>query len=62
MNADEAVREIEQTLRELEHAYFNPSWFTDGKQGATRQFLLWHRRGTEAIAMLKEEISNKEKQ
>jgi ribosomal protein S17E len=43
---------VSQALNEMHHAYFKPNWFTDGKQGATQQFLLWHGKAEATIEQL----------
>lgn len=47
-----ALRELEQALMEMNHAYTNPDWFTKGEAGAAAQFRLWHGKGSTALRWL----------
>jgi hypothetical protein len=43
---------VSHALSEMHHAHFNPNWFTDRKQGANAQFILWHGRAKATIEQL----------
>ena len=45
----EALKTAQQGVLEMNHAYFNPNWFTKGEKCATQQFMLWRGKATEAI-------------
>jgi len=45
----EALNVCSQAIREMDHAYFSPNWFTKGKEGATKQFLMWRLKAIDAI-------------
>ena len=51
---DAAIKVCEQASMEMNHAHFNPQWFTRGHQGTNKQFILWRDKAIEAIRALQQ--------
>jgi hypothetical protein len=50
------ISTLTQAIIEMRHAFMEPNWFTDGKNGANRQFLLWAQKGTDVAKTLAGEV------
>ena len=48
----EQFETMQQAIIEMRHAFLEPNWFTDGKVGANRQFILWMQKGVDAMKQI----------
>lgn len=53
-NLEECLKEVEQALREVQHAQaVGANWYTNGEDGLYKQVLMWVQRGFKALEKVK---------